>query len=229
MSRLIKMSVFLIVSALLSGNALAGTLDNIKLALHLEPHSGKAHCTTNAPTEFGCNNYLAASNLVVNGNTNTSYDMYIAALDVPVTGIAGMEFGLSYNGNTAAYTTYLCADQEFAGEGWPHDNGVNTITWIGCQNTVDPTDPQGEVAAVAYAIYIYAYSTDTICITPKSNSGVLGAADCAAGNSSLLVQYPLNMGCVGLGLLGFSPCEVFYSPVEETTWGAIKSQFADGN
>ena len=89
---------------------------------------------------------------LLNGNSWT--DVYLVALDVdPVTGLAGVEFGLQYTpypyaggSSTGLYlgSWQLCADLDFEGPGFPGAGSENVITFAGCQNTPDPTDPEGK-------------------------------------------------------------------------------------
>lgn len=216
--------------------ATAGTLDGINVGLHLQPRVTKNNCTAGqaGTLQFACNEFPGeseASSLNLQGELDTPYDLYVVLLDIPPNfGIQGIEFGISFDGEAGAgldtYGVEKCADQEFSGLGWPNAGGSVTYTWISCQNTVDPTDPDGQAVAVASVIYAYAYSDDQACITVKA-SGVFGATDCAATSSDLTGNFPWNAGCVGFDQAGFDPCLQHVDPVEETTWGAIKQQFGE--
>ena len=210
--------------------ARAGTLDEVKVALHLEPRAFKNVCQ-DAPEHYACNIYGQTSRLNTQGDLTTAYDMYIVVLDIPqVPGLLGVELGLDYNGADGAgvdpFASYTCADMEFSGLGWPNAGGAVTYAWLECQNTADWTDPQIEAVTVAAAMYIVAYSDDRACVVPKP-SGLYTATDCAFTISDLTVPFPMNSGCAGFGNEeGHDPCYTVETPVEETTWGGIKRAFA---
>jgi hypothetical protein len=211
--------------------AMAGPLNDVRIGLHLQDYATKKNCAQGqaGALEFGCDGVGETSNLVVNGSVDYAYDMFVVVLDVPpADGLLGCEMGMTWSVDPCdAYGSTLCSDLVFASAGWPCNGNSATYTWGTCQNTVDPTDPQGEAAVVCEAIYVYAYDPQTTCIDIKP-SGFFGATDCNAGSSDLVPNYPVNSGCASFGEgLGYSPC-VGGTPVEETTWGAIKSQFGSG-
>ena len=228
-----RMLVCLAVGAMVAAFAapvFAGTLDLARVGLHIQGHNTKNWCTTNAPSTFGCDAVAETSTMNTVAAVGVSYDMYIVVVDIPVAaGLQGIEFGISYDPVGAsgldAFGVVSCASLEVPGLGWPNAGGVATYTWTTCQGTVDAGDPQGEMYQICASIYAYAYGPDTACIEKKA-SGVLGGTDCAATSSDLVPHFPLNAGCVDFGGgTGSHPCVQLVTPVEETTWGAIKSQF----
>jgi len=223
------------VCLLFVGVANAGTMENAKIALHLQPHNtGKLDTCTlmSSPT---CHSDSETSNLNLQGAVGVSYDAYIAVLDANSTsGVGGATFGLAYPASLGLFGNGLCADLEFPGQGWPATGGGNVITFdviTNCQNAtngaVDPTDVEGDNGmAVLYWLYVYAYGDATLAITQR-NVAIpdFKIADCTAAEDSPL--FPLYAGQLGFGTgIGYSPCvPPPVTPVEETTWGAIKSQF----
>jgi len=208
-------------------------LDEAKIALHLQAHQAKNQCSTYAPdTTLACDGVTKTSNLVVTGSTGVSYDMYLVVVDVPpAEGLRAIEFGIEYDGTPLSgldpYGSVMCSDLLFANSNWPNGDATAaaTYTWSTCQNTVDPSDPQGECAIVCGSIYCYAYNPDTACIVVKP-SGYYDATDCGLNTVDLLPNFPANRGCAGFGQPGTDPC-LGGVPVKESTWGQLKRQFID--
>ena len=110
---------------------------------------------------------------------------------------------------------------------WPEAGSANTITFTtpeNCQQLI----PGGDDRATAHfgRFYLYAYSTDVLCITSPALTEHTGfeVTDCSGLVTSL--PWPQNAGKVGFGIPGggYDPCEQAI-PVEPTTWSHIKSWF----
>ena len=208
----------------------AGVTDlyDMKVGLHLQPRGTKNWCEAGraGTREFGCNaGYGEYSELVVNGATETAYDMYIVLLDIlPAVGLQSVRLALEYmeepTEGVQIFGMEACADDVFPDPGWPAPGTAITFTWNTCQNTVDPTDPQEEATTVAAAVYVYAYSMDRVCVEHPSNNNYT-AVDCSGASW----DWSYFRGCTGFDRPGIDPCLVIYSPVEETTWGSIKRQY----
>jgi hypothetical protein len=150
-------------------------------------------------------------------------------------GLAGAAFGIEYDGTGGSGVDFfgyeLCADIEFPDGNWPANPPAgNTITWdsgSNCQNTPDPSDPQGHAAAVACGFYTYAYSTDSFQIIRRPVAVPdFKVSDCTAAESN--PQYPYFAGKAGFGGgSSFDPCSEVL-PVEPVTWGGLKRQFRGG-
>ncbi len=228
-------------AAVLTVPAWAGTNPDAVFALHAKAHTTKATtiCTTWSPNTEGipCSNYV--SNAAVGVNT----DVYlVVARGNSDTGIAGLSCGVLYDNVDASgvdvFGWYLCGDLEFTNAGadgeWPISGGGNRITWSfvdACQLTVLGTDG---VHAVAGAFYVYAYSPDVLYITPNNNlqsEPELAVADCTADTDYLPFG---RAGFVTFSTsgsdLGCNPCtepdtDCLGVPVEDSTWGKIKSKY----
>lgn len=139
----------------------------------------------------------------------------------PDSGIAGISFGIEANPTIGIFGWDLCGDQEFSTAGWPSNATGNTVTWnpnTNCQREVFGTEG---VQAYTGALYIYAYGDGALTVTPNFAAGdsVLRVSDCNGAESALSAPG----GAVGFGTTpGYTPCSPAV-PVEQTTWGKIKS------
>lgn len=188
--------------------------ENAKIALHLQPvPSGKALPVCDRKPTPPCNH--GESHLAVNGSIGVAYDAYLIVFDGDSTsGISGAVLGLQYGNNLAVGPWWLCADLEFSGGpigvSWPQSGSGNVITWnstSNCQRTPAPGDLDGGVTAVLGALYVYAYASDTLDITPRQYvaSPDFAVSDCSAAGSSL--SYPSAAGRVVFGSEGgYDPC-----------------------
>lgn len=231
MKFVIALFLFLpLMATLLDAPVYAGTLEDLVIALHLQPWAASKNQCANAPTQFGCDGYQRTSLLNLHGNLFTAYNMYVVILDInPSVGIQAVSLGINFDPNPGegvdTFGSEPCADTVVPEMNWPSAEGGATFTWDTCQNTIDPSDPQGEAATVVSAIYTYAYSPDTACIYLAPLS-LLTAVDCSGITSDLTIYYPHHFACAGFGgAFEYQPCLTIYSPVEETSWGALKRQF----
>ena len=249
MARILRFTILLLgLSILASASAWAGTQGNVRIALHLEPYSKGDTCSL-APTALGCDSYGnvdPVSNLFVSGEIETSYLMYLVIMDInTASGLGGLSCGLTYQsgglgqGGLALFGSMVCADQAFSSIApnpeWPDHGSGSVFTWDtinNCQNTVDPTDPQGEALAVAAGFYVYAYAEDWVRVGTR---GYLAepdfkVSDCSAVETDIAgsIFYgwaQADYGRTGFGTSGFDPCFDSIVPVQETTWGRLKNQF----
>jgi len=222
--------IFACVALMAAGSAFAGTQSNVKIALYAMAVPAKNACSTNAPSNLACDSVGGTSNLVVQAPTNAAQDVYLVALDVATgPGLGGVSLGLSYSPTIAIFGAWnKCADQDFAGNGWPADGGGDAITYATCAGqTPDPSDPQGDGAVVlGYITYLYAYGDGVMAVTPRNfiTPPDFKAADCAAAESNLPAA---NAGTIGFGAAtGYQPCLPAAVPVQNSTWGGVKSQFS---
>ncbi len=215
------------VSCLAVSPVLAGTQDNAVVALHDKAPAKKATNTcaiippATAPEDpntlgLACSDYSVDNAPVFE---NRSVYVVVARAD-NTAGIAGVSCGVAVTGAVGVFGWTLCADLDFPNGGWPGSGGGDRITWasvVNCQDTVLGTDG---VHAVAGAFYVYAYGSGTIAITPNNAIPEFKVADCSAAES----EVSSGGGVVGFGSeLGFNPCALPPVPVEQTTWGSIKS------
>ena len=236
MKRALLCALAVMIGTMFASGASAGLGDQdlVKVGLHLTPKPTKGTpCGTAPAGGFACDSPVnQTSALVVDGAVGVSYYMYMVLLDINTgPGVAGVALGINYNGAGSAgvdlFGAETCSDIEFPDGNWPDNPPCgNTITWssaANCQQTVDPSDPQGEGYAIAYGFYAYAYSPDTFEIIKRPVAVPdFKVSDCTSAESNPV--FPEAAGKAGFGQPGYQPC-VAVVPVEESTWGNIKRQF----
>ena len=212
----------------ISSESFAGPNANAKIALHLLTPTTKTPCTRIQTTP-------ACQNIVTSGNLYPQlYFAHVLVTDGnEPAGVAGLQFGIQYTGPGAAdgvgidiYAWTNCATLEFQSPApaWPNSGAGNLVTWDAgtrCQRTEPGGAGTGVVANAGY-FYCAAYTPGTFCITPRPVDGVAKVADCAA-QEDIVTGTPSHLGCLGFGgQPGYNPCGLI-TPVENTTWSAIKS------
>jgi len=146
-------------------------------------------------------------------------------------GIAGMEFGIDYDGalgsgmDVNAYT--LCGDLEFPNPNFPDAGTGNIITWIpqtNCQDQNSEPFVAGSVIAIGGVLNVQLYSPDQLSITPRPVSGFAKVADCNSAETNITGLVPSHLGVAGFCMPGYNPCFA-PTPVEDTTWGRLKGKY----
>jgi hypothetical protein len=150
--------------------------------------------------------------------------------------IAGMQFGILYDGPSSGATDglgidifgwTLCATLEFqqpAGGGanaWPNPNSGNLITWdaiLRCQTT--------EISSAGY-FYMGAYGPDELRIVNRQADNQAKVADCSSAEAPPLTEGALGFLAFSSGesVAGCNPCLIDCAPVpvQATTWSGIKT------
>ena len=196
---------------------------------------------------------IPCSQYTVTGPAPGASTIYVVVGQAGTEGIAAASFGVDYDGrnpdhvlasgdetgiNPDLSTFTACAD----GLSFPNDGGMGDfpkpkggirLTWNvpgSCANEVIPPDG---VHAVVGSIYVYAYSSDLLRLTPNNNlqSGPeIAVADCAGVQTVLTEILPQSlwddiMGRVqlGSGSGGYTPCGIVAT--KASTWGKIKTQY----
>ena len=152
-------------------------------------------------------------------------------------GLAGIEFGIDYHGgkpNSGALVVHSwtsCSDLEWSGDNWPASGTGNMLTWVNPENCqVDQLVPVGYFTVSAYA-------PSSMALIPHPISAAMKIANCD-GAERVLENHvkPARVGWVSMGggtrgnsSLGcnplLEPCEIGTVPVENTTWGRVKSLY----
>jgi hypothetical protein len=214
----------------LSTDSNAGPNANAKIQLHLLSPTTKSQCTRLSATPV-CNAVVVQGTLYP-----TLYYAYVLVTDGDATaGIAGLEFGITYNGNASQgvdiYGWTLCATLEFQQPSpvWPSSGGGNLITWDStnrCQ-VFEPGGAGTGVVADAGYFYLGAYSPDVLAITPRPVSGFAKVATCAAEEDVVAPgPSPSHLGTAGFGgQPGYNPCGL-NTPIQPTTWSNVKSIYS---
>lgn len=183
------------VSGLLRPSVLAATLslltveqsfgapnDNAKILLHLGS-------VANAKIACSQDGLSACADIVTRGQLYPhKYFAYVLVADAEASaGLAGVQFGLSYNGKKEAgvdiYSWHRCTDIDMPTLEWPNSGSGTMLAWREAKRT----EPEGEglgVMAVAGYFYCAAYSPDELRISthPLANASVLDGS----GNESEL-------------------------------------------
>src|SRR5512140_520149 len=142
--------------------------DNARLAIHLLPAPSSSPCNR-ADAAPGCAGILTNGGLAPNNYYAcvliTNADAYL--------GLAGVQFGIAYDGRPGAgvdvFSWTHCGALEFASPGWPGSSTGNMITWDrinDCQRT-EPAGPGTGVVALVGYFYMTAYSPDRLRIMPR--------------------------------------------------------------
>lgn len=208
--------------------AIAADNDQAGIALHVGPVVSKLPCD-NAPALTAATIQSAAA-----GANTDSYTVYVLVCNgSDSTGVSGAEFGIDYNGNPSAGVDAdgwtACGDLEFPNSNWPDANTGNIVTFnpgSNCQNTPsEPFVPQ-TVIAILGALDVTAYTPDILSVIPRPVTGFAKVSDCNGAEDDLLDlggSEPSHLGQAEFGLgSGYNPCGL-PTPVENTTWGAIKN------
>jgi hypothetical protein len=150
------------------------------------------------------------------------------------TGIQGMECGIDYAGGygtgftpISVYEWRNCGSLEFSYTGWPAPGGSNIITWTDarCNKTASEPGVKYSVIAVGGYFYLGAYAAGTMYVIPRPVSGLAKVADCSAREDAISNYVPSHLGYAGWGgNAGYNPCGA-PTPVENSTWGAVKSLY----
>jgi hypothetical protein len=197
-----------------AGVADAAINHNGKYALHIAgPHDEKGNTCDYVMTN-------CAAEMVTSGASGIRYDVYALAVDV--NGIAGARFGLGCETTPIGgvgfffYGWTACSDFEIPTAGWPGCGEGNALTWIGEQ--AGPNVTMGILD-----VYVYP-GIAKLCTDVDARVGF--AEMCDGSQPTPLCNSttsPAAFGCVGFDRLGYNPCgEV---PVEERSWGAVKSLY----
>jgi hypothetical protein len=206
--------------------ALAGaTNDPASIAFHITNRPAKAICAS-APALTA-----AAVQPQLNdgsGCTTGAYTVWaIVCNGSDSLGVAGVGFGIQYGPNLLVDSWTRCGDLEFSQAGWPGPGTGNIITWApgtNCQDTPSEPFAPGTVIAVAGAFNVTLYGPDQLAAIARPGAGNASVADCSAAETVVSGAFPSHLGIAGFCRPGYNPCNA-PTPVRETSWGRIKSQY----
>lgn len=216
-----------------SSLAFAGNNIQAGIALHVGAAVAKNACDalaglTNATVvtdaDATLDNHYYVYLLVCNGS-----DRDPAAPSPLRTGVAGFQCGIDYGPAITVDAWVRCADQDFPQLTWPAPNSGNTVTWSAVTNCQDQnTEPFVPGTVMAIGGYFDVYTTGLPEIMAVINRPVDGKAkvvDCNFVEDDITFNTPSQLGIVSFGAsLGYNPCGGA-TPVESTTWGAIKKNY----
>jgi hypothetical protein len=211
-----------------------GPSEYAKIVAHVVPYSqaGSRPCTSSKAA-------VPCEDMVVKGGLfPDAYYLFVVVTDGDREGgIAGVEFGIDYNGanrqGVDLYSWASCGTMEFPMAGWPAPGTGTLVTWDS-ENKCQRDEPGGAgtgVMAVAGYFYVAAYSSDKFKLTVRSNSGFAKVASCEA-EENIVEGSTVHFTNSHLGYVSFSenaqdagynPCGLS-KPKEETTWSDVKSR-----
>jgi hypothetical protein len=162
-----------LLAGLSPATALAGPNPDFKLILHLVPVPEKKQnisCYFNLPKE--------PKDVVTRGELSKEYLAYVLITDFsPKYGVAGVQFGISYNGKpgegvdmTGPWKT--CTLYQWPMEDWPASNTGNLLTWNQSE------DCQEKSPLPVGFFTVTAYSPDRMKIIPRPVDGLARIATC---------------------------------------------------
>jgi hypothetical protein len=210
----------LAVAAIAPGEVLGVPNPDAMMALHVATRSAKNPC--NIPVPSDC------ADFVIKTTDSGFYNIYLTVTGYDSTGIAGAQFGVSYENQNGmgcdidAWQT--CADLQFGDDNFPESGSGNLITWDpegACQGDFETYTP-----IIAGVFVVTTYSGDLFSITPRPVDGKAKVANCLAAETDLTDFDPSRLGVVVFGTgTGYNPCLGPQTPVRSTTWGSIKTLY----
>jgi hypothetical protein len=209
------------------------------VAAHAQPHNTKGITCNGWDPNMPCDQFTTA------WPVGSGADVYfiIANADSAL-GVSGVSLGVDYGDTPGAtqdgvgcdvfgYT--FCADLQYTNGIDPNDvntefpaaGGGNRLIWVRTTNCQRHVVPPYQVEAVACVFYVYAYSPDQFIVDMNRNlytGAEFQMVDCP-GPALSDMAWPSHAGYVDFGSgAGYNPCSII-TPVENTTWGKLKSQY----
>ncbi len=195
--------------------ASADPTDQIRLALHVQPHATKATvCGEASPNATGtpCSEYVTRADLL------TGYDVYLVAVRIPP-GVGVRSFNATVNYDDApasgvdvlGWTSCAPENQTYTTGAWPQSGSTIQFFWSRC----DPEAGGDEgIQAVGGALYVTAYSPDRLEVSaPGWKEGDFSG--CFTDRIPLNPPYPAVAFSAGAAEAGENPCEdAPYIPTE---------------
>lgn len=197
MKRLCPLALALGLAAGMPASSGAGPNENAKMILHLVPVEGKrpVGCFNNLPKE--------STEAVTAGElAPKSYYAYVLVTDFnPTQGLAGVQFGISYDDTDQSGIDILswqsCALYEWPMDAWPASETGNLLTWNQAE------DCQEKAPLSVGFFYLTAHSPDRLKLIPRPVDDMACVATCglSAANSKDMVDKieVENLGWVDLG------------------------------
>jgi len=212
---------FLLLSAALT--VFAPTVVNSQtgpwVLLHIDSAVSKNVCATYAPPT-SCAGVVSEQP----AGLGLSYNVYLVTATWGMSSYAGVGFSIHYTNDPSAFSMLswtLCGDLQFPGPGWgvaPASGSDIVITY----DVINNCQPAGSIVVNGF-FYVGAYDTAVMEVRPRGANNKLEVADCLSNEQEI----PDRISSVGFSTLGCNPCVqgCFPIPVEETTWGGVKTLF----
>jgi hypothetical protein len=165
------LALMFLLPAVLPALAAAGPHPDAKLIMHLVPVPERR---MHACLHHGVETF---DQVVTAGDVGTLYYAYILVADIDTTeGMAGVQFGISYDGEPESGIEILewhpCAFQHFPEPGWPSSETGNLLTWS------QDTACQTKVPVVVGYLVLRADSPDRLKLIPRPVDDIAQLAAC---------------------------------------------------
>lgn len=186
---------------LVGGLAVAGNNPGVAVTVHVLPHAATRTCSNGLPAVSWCKDLKT---------TEASTDVDWFPVFYELSEYMGVDYSVIWPGTyTCSFTT--CSDLCIGDIVDPGD-GISQV-WFSCRS--------GNMAVPGWG-RIYEPHGGRICVVPHPVSGEISILDC---NQEL--DSPAAVpSCAGIGgQQGDDPCGGDSPPIEEQTWGEIKSMF----
>jgi hypothetical protein len=180
----------------------AGNREAKLLMMALSPTT-KNMCGRAALRPSDCTGYNNVGSLGLYPNLHFVYALVVQGSQVE--GIAGVEFGIDYDGAPQSgvdiYSWHPCADAETPDAGWPAPGTGNVLTFNSATNCQTAGNTIIDAVAVLGYFYTGAYTADLFRMTPHPGSGVGTVLNCA--DVADTVKASTDPSCTRFGALGF--------------------------
>ena len=212
-----------------------------KIMLHGLLPTAKAPCTRSDLLPANCTGFRT-NNMPLYPETRFAYVLVVDGSLLE--GVAGLQFGIDYPGGADGATDgagleiwdwNLCATLEFqsppggAINPWPNPDSGTLITWDATTRCQTTGNASVGVVAVAGYFYCGAYSPALLRIVPRQVDGQAKVSNCGSVEDVVYTSpsdFGTHLGALGFGQAGINPCgrvACGCSPVEPTTWSAVKT------
>jgi len=203
-------------------STLASAQGQPSLMLHIDQVPAKNVCSSFVPST-DCADVVVKSP----AGDGLLYNVYLlTATGGDMLSYAGCEFSIFFTEDPAALGMFAwtnCADLQFRSDDWgdvPVSGSGNLLTFDSINNCQD-----SDSIVVNGFFYVGAYGDSQMGLGPRGSSGVMKVADCSS--AEFVLDHNKRSGSIGFGNSGgcnscLADCVV---PVEETTWGGVKTLF----
>jgi hypothetical protein len=193
-----SMAIGLLVTLVPLGLALAGNNPQVKVAVHVVPHSSGLDCA-GLPAIASCEDITTTC-------AAAGFDAFPVFFDL--TEFKGVGYGLCWPDWEASAAWTQCADEAVGSIARPGDGLYQT--WTECRT---------QRVLVAGWAWIYADGPGIVAVCNHPETHVVEVLDCSLAPDTPTANYSAGVA----GTQGDDPCAV--SVTSPTTWGAIKGMF----
>ncbi len=201
--------------------------DQSSVSLHVTPLPAKSPCSDGlpAPTAHSVNTRACDA-------PGTDYAVwYLVCNGSDSTGVAGMEFGIDYDGTAGSgidvWGWVDCMDLSYPSADWPDAPSGLLAVWDPvnhCRNTPSEPGIRHSVIAVGGYLAVTVHSPDRLRVVGRPVTGYVKVVDCRSSETRLDGLVPPHQGTAGFCVDGYNACDP-PTPVESRSWGRIKRRY----